>query len=483
MAYYLRDGTSGSFSSLLDAADVAHSPLSPSALEVGFAAATPDLSHVVLSSCAALTANATEAPGEPGHCDGEETNLYDWSAGGLTAVNLLPGETVTSSGASVAAPTGAVSADGSRIYWSAEDKLYLREGTQTVQVKGPIGTGDEFQVASADGTVAFFLESGHLYRFAVGGGATDLTPAGGVVGVLGASADGEAVYYQDADGLQRWRAGVTAEIVEGADVTVPSDYPPATATARVSANGLHVAFLSKEELTGFDNIDAETGQPDSELYVYGPPPGGGAADLICASCNPTGERPEGPSSIPGALVNGSTLAYRPRAMSDDGSRLFFDTTDGIGDKDANKAADVYEWEAMGVGGCQGPFGCVSPISSFSGDGGRFIDASADATDVFFLTSDSLVKADPGAIDVYDARAGGGFPDPVEPIVCVGDRCQSLPPEPDDPTPGTLVPNPGNPPLRIFGPKKKLKLHRKRHHHRGHRGHRHGKARGAGGRAR
>jgi hypothetical protein len=483
MAYYLRDGTSGSFSSLLDAADVAHSPLSPSALEISFAAATPDLSHVVLSSCAALTADATEAPGEPGHCDGEEPNLYDWSAGELKAVNLLPGETVTSPGASVAAPVGAVSVDGSRIYWSAEGKLYLREGTQTVQVKGPIGTGDEFQVASADGAVAFFLESGHLYRFAVGGGAADLTPAGGVVGVLGASADGEAVYYQDANGLQRWRAGVTVEIVEGADATVPSDYPPATATARVSPSGLHVAFLSKAELTGFDNIDADTGQPDAQLYVHGPPPGGGAASLICASCNPTGERPEGSSSIPGALVNGSTLAYRPRAMSDDGSRLFFDTPDGIGDKDTNKAADVYEWEAMGVGGCPSPFGCVSPISKASGDGGRFIDASADATDVFFLTSDSLVGTDPGAIDVYDARAGGGLPGPAEPIVCVGDGCQSLLPEPEDPSPGTLVPNPGNPPLRIFGPKKKLKLHKKRRHHKGRRGHKHVKAKGAGGRAR
>ncbi len=473
MAYYLRDNASGSFSSLLGAADVAHSALSPSALELGFAAAASNLSHVVLSSCAALTANATETPGEPGQCDESEPNLYDWSAAGLQAVNLLPGDTVTSPGAVIAAPIGAVSADGSRIYWVAEGKLYLREGAQTVQVKGPLGSGDEFQAASADGAVAFFLEGDHLYRFAVAGVTTDLTPGGGVVGVLGASADGETVYYQDAGGLERWRSGTTTTVTPGADATVPSDYPPATATARVSADGLHIAFLSKAELTGFDNIDADTGQPDTELYIYGPAPGASAAALICASCNPTGERPEGSTSIPGVLVNGSTRAYRPRVLSDDGSRLFFDTLDGVGDKDTNKSPDVYEWEAQGAGGCPSPFGCVSPISRANGAGGRFIDASADATDVFFLTGDSLVAADPGSIDIYDARMNGNLAEPEEPIICVGDNCQSLPREPDDPTPGSLVRNVGNPALRVFAPKKKLKLRRKhhrRHHHRGRKPH-------------
>jgi hypothetical protein len=67
----------------------------------------------------------------------------------------------------------------------------------------------------------------------------------------------------------------------------------------------------------------------------------------------------------------------------------------------------------------------------------------------------------------------------EEIICVGDSCQSLPAEPEDPTPGTLVPNPGNPPLHIFEPKAKPK-HRKKHH-RGHRrgGRTHGKGGGAG----
>lgn len=62
----------------------------------------------------------------------------------------------------------------------------------------------------------------------------------------------------------------------------------------------------------------------------------------------------------------------------------------------------------------------------------------------------------------------------EEIICVGDSCQSLPPEPEDPTPGTLVPNPGNPPLRVDEPRKESK-HRKKHRKKHHGGkHKHGK---------
>jgi hypothetical protein len=460
MAYYMRDNASGTLTSLLSAADVAHSAVSPHAFEVSFAAASADLSHVVLSSCAALTVGATEVPGGPGACDPGEPNLYEWSAGGLTSVN---GGTP---GAEIAAPNGAVSSDGSRVYWTRGANLFLREGASTVQVDGGGGT---FQTATPDGSIAFFSKGGDLYRFvAATKTALDIVPGAGVVGVLGASADGNYVYYQDAAGLQLWHAGATTTVAAGPAAAAASDYPPATGTSRVSADGLHLAFLSKAELTGYDNTDATTKLPDAELYVYGPAPAGGPA---CASCNPTGERPDGPSTIPGAAANGSTQAYKPRVLSADGTHLFFDSADGILAQDTNSHPDVYEWEAAGVGGCARPAGCVGPISSGRGPGGAvFLDASANGSDVFFITSESLVSTDPkGSVDAYDARVNGGFAAPQEPIPCLGDSCQPLPGEPEDPTPGTLVPNPGNPPLRIFGPEAKpkhLKLHKhRRHHHR------------------
>lgn len=70
--------------------------------------------------------------------------------------------------------------------------------------------------------------------------------------------------------------------------------------------------------------------------------------------------------------------------------------------------------------------------------------------------------------------------PSEEIVCVGDSCQPLPPEPEDPTPGTLVPNAGNPPRHISEPPRhgKKKHGKKKHDKRHHGKHRHGGARRA-----
>jgi len=75
-----------------------------------------------------------------------------------------------------------------------------------------------------------------------------------------------------------------------------------------------------------------------------------------------------------------------------------------------------------------------------------IDASEDGSDAFFLTGSSLVGQDPGAIDLYDARVGGGFAEGGEGIPCEGDSCQALPPEPTEPTLTTLLSGPGNPPV-------------------------------------
>ncbi len=308
--------------------------------------------------------------------------------------------------------------------------------------------------ASSDlGRILFEDEGGEVWEWSGGGlvpgeAPAEPEPVSGILGVLGASASGDIVYYQDAEGLKKWRNGVLTTIVAGADAAAPSDWPAATGTARVSADGEHLAFLSAAEIPPFDNTDADTGLPDTELYLYGPPPGGGAPRLVCASCNPTGERPSGSASIPGAVRNGSSALYRPRALSDDGSRVFFDTADRLVIPDTDARPDVYEWEAAGVGGCTHQPGCVGLVSGGRGEGGRFLDASADGRDVFFLTGDSLVASDPGSIDVYDFREGGGFPEPEAPFVCKGDACQALPSPPDDPSPATLVSTSGNPPLKV-----------------------------------
>jgi hypothetical protein len=451
--------------------------LSPEEPDLRFVGASPDLSHVVFSTCAALTADATEVAGSEG-CDPSAPNLYEWDGTQLELINVLPGESKGTPGALLAASGGAVSADGSRVYFTmVEDgPLYLHEaGKPTKLAPESVGGGASFEVASADGAVAFFTKGGSLYRYDAGT-ETSVPLASGVEGVLGASADGSRVYYLTATGLFLWHGATSTKVAMTAD---PGNYPPATGATRVSADGTHLAFLSDVPLTGYDNTDQNTGEPDTELFLYDASANGGAGKLSCVSCNPQGLAPIGPSAIPGAVINGAgpdgTQIYRPRALTDGGRRLFFDSSDALVSQDTNNDRDVYEYEAQGTGSCTEVGGCVELISSGRGqDGASFIDASEDGRDAFFLTSESLMPTDPGVVDLYDAREGGGFPVPPTPIPCEGDACQPLPSSPEDPTPGTLVATEGNPPVRFTkvprprGQKHRKSKHRQnRHHHREH----------------
>lgn len=420
---------------------------STSAPDMELVGANSDLTQRVLSTCAALTANATEVSA-PGGCDPAQPNLYRWDSSGLSLINLLPAASIGTSGAALAAPSGAVSADGNRVYFTIGGNLYLREGSATKQLDDTLGGGGDFQVSSADGAIAYFTAGPRLYRYAAATDtATNITPAAPptfVPGVLGISADGSVVYFLAPAGLYMNQGTTFVRITDSAS---PSNYPPATGTARVTPSGSHLAFLSWGSLTGYDNRDATTGVQRSEAFLYD----AGADTLTCASCNPTAERPIGDSTIPGASANGSTFLPKPRALSDDGERLFFDSEDDLTARDATTSApnpdpDVYEWEAQGKGSCAKAGGCVALVSS-GRDGASFLDASADGADTFFLTTDSLVGADTGLADVYDARIGGGFSEAPKPIECVGDSCQFLPSEPEDPGPGTLVGSTGNQALK------------------------------------
>jgi hypothetical protein len=454
---------------------------SPEEPDLRFAGASPDLRHVILSTCAALTPDATEIPrGES--CDPTDRNLYEWSNGQLALINLLPGESHGTPFASLPVQSGAVSEGGSRVYWTLPGgPLYLREDGTTRQLNEALS--GEFQIATPDGAFAFFIKDEHLYRYDAATGKSTyffLAPItmgagfGGLLGLLGVSRDGSYIYYVGGNGALYLRHGETDTLV--ATAVDPGNYPPATGTARVSEDGTRLLFLSKAPLTGYDNTDRDTGEPDSEVFLYDATANGGVGTLTCVSCNAEGVRPIGPSSISGAIANGTgpdaTQAYKPRVLVDGGRRLFFDSRDALVTQDTNNDDDVYEWEAQGTGSCAQAGGCRQLISSGrSEDGASFVDASADGRDAFFLTDGSLVDADPGAVDLYDAREGGRFPVPTKPIPCEGDACQPLPSPPEDPTPGTLAPTEGNPPVRFPPRKQKPKKHRKHQKHNGE-GHKH-----------
>ena len=293
--------------------------------------------------------------------------------------------------------------------------------------------------------------------------------------------------------------------LSGADSPDWSSKASATLTARVSPDGRWLAFMSERPLTGYDNRDAQSGRPDQEVFLYHAAAGaGGEGDLLCASCNPTGARPHGlefeqiSSSSSGLAALSSTfpptawiaanlpawsaysgengVLYQSRYLSDSG-RLFFNSSDALVPQDSNGTEDVYQYEPP-AGGEEAPpgdtcalssptyspasQGCVSLISSgASAEQSAFLDASESGDDVFFLTAAQLSRRDTDtALDVYDARVGGGEPQPARPVECEGDGCQLPAVPPADPTPGSLTFHGAGNVVEKPAKKKHAKKHRK-----------------------
>ena len=115
-------------------------------------------------------------------------------------------------------------------------------------------------------------------------------------------------------------------------------------------------------------------------------------------------------------------------MSTDGSYVVFDSTGalapGAETTSAAGASSVYEYRSAG----SISNGNVYLIS----DGNNVLNAQALGLDasgenIFFATADPLLAQDVDTqFDIYDARAGGGFPAPAMPAGCEGEACQGAP---------------------------------------------------------
>jgi hypothetical protein len=207
-------------------------------------------------------------------------------------------------------------------------------------------------------------------------------------------------------------------------------------TAEVTPDGRNIVLESRLRLTGYDNV--LHGTPAVEAFVYDADTG----RLSCASCNPSGAAPVGALEGGEGLLSGSALGrtvstYTLRWISEDGSRVFFDTVQPLVPQDTNGQVDVYEWEREGASSCplRAPAringGCVFLLSGGRGNnshGAVFVDASASGNDVFFATRAKLLPQDQNEnVKLYDARVDGGFPEPS--LACTGTGCQGIPPAP------------------------------------------------------
>jgi DNA-binding beta-propeller fold protein YncE len=407
----------------------------------------------------------------------------------------------------------AVSEDAERVWWTdsalGPGKIYLRErpfaaGEEcvgsapcTVAVSEAVGgegsaAPAHFWTAARDGSVAIFsftagaLE-GNLYEFDAD---SEVEPtqliATNIEGAAGFSEDAQRVYFTSSEALDEEAVegqrniylheagGAEPKLVAGGVESsggvsfcpLDSRSPVlllARRCPRTTPDGSQFAFLSRAPLTGYDNSDAQSGEATAQVFLYDAEAKGGEGELVCASCNPSGGRPVSREVGGSAGLRTPTAArlpgwqdafHAPRALSADGRRLFFESYDALLPADSNGAADVYQWERAGKGGCDASDanyfpdngGCIDLISSgVDRSDSHFLDASANGDDVFFKTSESLWGPDPGLIDIYDARALGGFPEPDDPQpACEGEACQSPPAPPVQPAPASGVfAGPGN----------------------------------------
>ena len=146
-----------------------------------------------------------------------------------------------------------------------------------------------------------------------------------------------------------------------------------TADFQISRNGQHGVFTSSLPLTGYDSADHR------EIFSFDASTG----DLRCSSCNPTGQQATADASLP---ANGL-------AVSDDG-RVFFDSGEGLVDRDLNNGSDAYEWEPSGINSCKAAAGCAELISTGASPfSSSLLGISADATDAYFFTRDTLAAQD------------------------------------------------------------------------------------------
>lgn len=380
------------------------------------------------------------------------------------------------------------SVEGSRVFFSTAGagcggprQLYMRDvpGASTTLVSGPPVAGDpdlgvdRFLQATPDGSQAFF-RSATSYTTAddADGDSTDMdiyrwTAANGQLlcvscqiphaavppgDTLSANAvvaeDGSRVYFPssaqgaDAPGtgsgshlnLYVWRAADwSVHFVAQLDVGSDDFGSRASEGGAATPDGAVLVLRSGDP--SLDALSASENGGFHQYYRYDDRD----RSLTCISCPPGGPAT---SDVPATLLDSRVpVMPRVRAVTDDGSIVFFTTSDALVPQDVDRGPDIYEWHD----------GVVKLITSgrFAYPGGvgpAPLSVSAGGRDFFFSDIAPLTPdVRDSSTKIYDARVGGGFAPVAPPAECEGDRCQgppSAPPAIDRPGSG-LLRGPGN----------------------------------------
>lgn len=417
---YVRDTQTGSYRFVAGSTDTLMSYFFTALGNEGrYWGGNKDFSSVVFESPVALTSDAL-----PGY----QLGVYRWSStSGLELISRLP------DGTPAAGVTGRptndqvrwVSADARRVVFasgagSADDAVYLWENGDTralsvshrpVDPSTPRPAGVTsisrdgryvtMTITSADPlTNDAPAAGGNIYSLDLDGApGGSLSFVAANAGVTGVSEDGSHVYL---DGTPDPSGPAGRYVWSSAGLRYISATPSLQPwMVNISPNGNYAVFASGDRLTSYDN------QSHNELYLYDAV----RDQFSCASCPQDGSPSTGEAQ---SLEPQIPVSNRyPRQVVDNGT-VFFHTPTALVAGDVNGRSDVYSFRngrATLISPGKGPYTA------------RFMDASDDGRNVFFVTPEALSSRDlDEEYDVYDARVGGGDPTPAPRVACGGDEC-------------------------------------------------------------
>jgi hypothetical protein len=195
-------------------------------------------------------------------------------------------------------------------------------------------------------------------------------------------------------------------------------------------------------------------------------------ELVCLSCHLDGSAAKTDAFT--GFTTGAGQAYLSshlnRNISDDGRYVFFNSGEGLLPEDTNDAIDAYEYDTSTA--------TLSLLSSGTDSSDSyFAETTPDGRNAFILTRERLSGWDrDSGYDLYDARVDGGLPEPTAtPAPCLGDSCRPpAPGPPNRPATGSTGIGHGNPRCQKHKLRHRAKKARKgrcghkKHHRRHHR---------------
>jgi hypothetical protein len=420
--------------------------------------------------------------------------LYEWSGGAFTRLDGESGGVSVGAcgaalgsgqqnGAGFATPyredaeDGAVSGDGSKVFFTAPDPLvaeagvkgcqvppevYVRSGEETVEVSAPEAGAPEanahfdavFRGATEDGSRVFFTSEGELTTNDAGIHDMELYEYDTVTGKLTRVSAGDS-------------GNAAGGVVPFGETTNGTGVGPVPGIV-VSGDGSRVYFTGRGVLAPANGEGKAPVAGENNVYVYEPLTGR-TAFIVTVPSGQRYEEYEPEASLDGryllfqgrggcelerydadtksvvCVVSGLVLppsaaqdtdgrTFPAHAVADDGS-VFFNTSASLVPQDTNGVTDVYEWHE----------GQISLISSGQDSlPSFFLGASGDGRNVFFGTHARLVPADLGSGgNLYDARVCTSLEPCIAPVpgregLCEGDACSHPAAAPSDATPGSAT---------------------------------------------